>query len=208
MLISLLLCWPLGPHVWPLPSKSQWEAVNLPCGCLGAGAVRTLVSWPTLQCAWAPQVIHDWLTWGPNFKTLCNHMLPFLCHPSLKAGEISLAMNVWNSLPASGVTGPHGVYNKHWMKVCPVSWRFQEQREDELEMLMKPHFSVLSTRNHRHILAGSCVTWLLESQIVVQGPAASSSPGSLLEMKTLSPPTSGWITTCTFTRSPEDPHAH
>lgn len=155
-----------------------------------------------------PQVIHDWLTWGPNFKTLCNHLLPFLCHPSLKAGEISLAMNVWNSLPASGVTGPHGVYNKHWMKVCPVSWRFQEQREDELEMLMKPHFSVLSTRNHRHILAGSCVTWLLESQIVVQGPAVSSSPGSLLEMKTLSPPTSGWITTCTFTRSPEDPHAH
>lgn len=66
MLISLLLCWPLGPHVGPLPSESQWAAVNLPCGCLGARAIRTLVSWPTLQCTRAPRVMSvtfmiDWL---------------------------------------------------------------------------------------------------------------------------------------------------
>lgn len=207
MLISLLLCWPLGPHVWPLPSKSQWAAVNLPCGCLGGGAVRTLVLSPTLQCTWAPQVmshIHDWLTWGPNFKTLCNHMLPFLFHPSLKAGEISLAMNVWNSLPASG---PRRVCNKHWMKVCPVSWLLPGAERRWVEDADEATFLCLVHKESQTHPGWILVAWLLESQIVVQGPAASSSPGSLLEMKTLSPPTNGWITTCTFTRSPEDPHA-
>lgn len=110
-----LLCWALGPQVWPLPSESQWTAGNLPRGCLGTAAARTLVPCPTLWCSWAPwvmsvtHVLHgDWILKHCSTESyilssthpwrlvkslwLWMHKIPFLLH-------VECAVNIkWNFL--------------------------------------------------------------------------------------------------------------
>lgn len=128
---------------------------------------------------------HDWL-WGLHFKTLCNHVFHFLSHPSLKVGEISLAVNtrpfflLWFCLAIV-----KGAINTEWKSapslVMPGADRKWVEGANEATL------SVLSIRIHRDILADCCVPWILAPQIMAQRPAATASPGSLLGMKNLSP---------------------
>lgn len=111
-------------------SSALWEPVGIWQACVwlpGSCCYKNyLVPCSTLGHPWVPWVmsVTPWLTRGLDFRTLCNYMLCFLFHPSLKAGEISLAINARNSLPASGVSGLGWDCNRCWMNesFCPPSW--------------------------------------------------------------------------------------